>query len=240
MRRRARRTGRRRSSATTVLAGSSAGLPAAGGEPGKPHMRAYRLKLAGPGSGAGTQCRLGSGARMSSSAVPGAAPSGTVDSMSTAVTSFQFPRALPGLCSPTGPAEPHCPVLRHLAGRPAGGRGAVDRQRTQPRRHRPNVADQPPRGVARRADGCGGRAGGSAEPGWMPAAGKPGGRVAAARRRASAPAVPPSRRPEMSGRTAARLLLAAGAMLVVIAATVFTVAGWARVGPLGRCAILVA
>ncbi len=44
----------------------------------------------------------------------------------------------------------------------------------------------------------------------------------------------------MTGRTAARLVLAAGVMLVVIPAAVFTVADWARVGPLGRCAILVA
>jgi hypothetical protein len=46
------------------------------------------------------------------------------------------------------------------------------------------------------------------------------------------------RRPEMSGRTAARLLLGAGATLVVIAVTIFTVADWARIGPLGRSAIL--
>src|SRR6266568_2583092 len=45
-------------------------------------------------------------------------------------------------------------------------------------------------------------------------------------------------RPEVSGRTTARLLLAAGAALVVIAVIVFTVADWARIGPLGRCAIL--
>ncbi len=53
------------------------------------------------------------------------------------------------------------------------------------------------------------------------------------------PATPPVRRPEMSGRTAARLLLGAGAALVVIAVTIFTVAGWALIGPLGRSAILV-
>jgi hypothetical protein len=47
-------------------------------------------------------------------------------------------------------------------------------------------------------------------------------------------------RPEMSVRTAARLLLAAGAALVVIAVIVFTVANWARIGPLGRLGILLA
>ncbi len=47
-----------------------------------------------------------------------------------------------------------------------------------------------------------------------------------------------TRRPEMSGRTAARLLLGAGAALVVIAVTIFTVADWARIGPLGRSAFL--
>jgi hypothetical protein len=53
------------------------------------------------------------------------------------------------------------------------------------------------------------------------------------------PATPPvTRRPEMSGRTAARLLLGAGAALVVIAVTIFTVADWARIGPLGRSAFL--
>ena len=45
-------------------------------------------------------------------------------------------------------------------------------------------------------------------------------------------------RPELSGRTVARLLLAAGASLVVIAVVIFTIAGWSRIGPLGRCAIL--
>jgi hypothetical protein len=45
---------------------------------------------------------------------------------------------------------------------------------------------------------------------------------------------PPRHWPEVSGRTAARLLLAAGAALVAIAATIFTVAGWSRIGPLGR------
>ena len=55
---------------------------------------------------------------------------------------------------------------------------------------------------------------------------------------ASAPAVSPARLAEVSVRTTARLLLAAGVLLVVIAATVFTVADWARVGPLGRCVIL--
>ena len=44
----------------------------------------------------------------------------------------------------------------------------------------------------------------------------------------------------MSGRTAARLLLGAGAAMVAIAVTIFTVAGWSRIGPLGRCAILLA
>src|SRR5262249_52575816 len=60
--------------------------------------------------------------------------------------------------------------------------------------------------------------------------------VAAAADVTAAPSTP--RRPEMSGRTAARLLLAAGAALVVIAATIFTIADWARIGPLGRSAIL--
>ncbi len=50
----------------------------------------------------------------------------------------------------------------------------------------------------------------------------------------------PRQRPEMSGRTAARLLLGAGAAMVAIAVTIFTVAGWSRIGPLGRCAILLA
>jgi Predicted membrane protein (DUF2157) len=49
-----------------------------------------------------------------------------------------------------------------------------------------------------------------------------------------------SRSPELSGRTAARLLLGVGAVLVVIAATIFTVAGWREIGPLGRSAILLA
>jgi hypothetical protein len=51
---------------------------------------------------------------------------------------------------------------------------------------------------------------------------------------------PARQRPEVSGRTVARVLVAAGAALVVIAATVFTVADWGRVGPLARCAILLA
>src|SRR5215467_7340307 len=50
----------------------------------------------------------------------------------------------------------------------------------------------------------------------------------------------PRPRPEISMRTAARLLLAAGAALVVIAVIVFTVANWARIGPLGRFGILLA
>ena len=62
-------------------------------------------------------------------------------------------------------------------------------------------------------------------------------RVAPAADEAGAPMAP--RRPEMSGRTAARLLLAAGAALVVIAVTIFTIADWAKIGPLGRSAILV-
>ena len=45
---------------------------------------------------------------------------------------------------------------------------------------------------------------------------------------------------ELSGRTVGRLLLAAGAVLVVIASAVFTVANWSSLGPLGRCAILLA
>ncbi len=49
-----------------------------------------------------------------------------------------------------------------------------------------------------------------------------------------------SMQPEVSARVAARLLLAAGATLVVIAVIVFTVADWARIGPLGRCGILLA
>ncbi|MGN6679954.1 MAG: SCO7613 C-terminal domain-containing membrane protein, partial [Streptosporangiaceae bacterium] len=49
-----------------------------------------------------------------------------------------------------------------------------------------------------------------------------------------------SGRHEISGRTAARLLLAAGAVLVAIAITIFTAADWSRIGPLGRCAILLA
>ncbi len=56
---------------------------------------------------------------------------------------------------------------------------------------------------------------------------------------AAAPAVR-RQRPEISGRAAARLLLGAGAALVAIAITIFTVAGWSRIGPLGRCAILLA
>ena len=58
--------------------------------------------------------------------------------------------------------------------------------------------------------------------------------------RAGAVPAPAARqtRPEISGRTAARLLLAAGASLVVIAVVIFTIAGWSRIGPLGRCAIL--
>src|SRR5262249_3614187 len=51
---------------------------------------------------------------------------------------------------------------------------------------------------------------------------------------------PVTRRPEVSARTAARLLLAAGATLVVIAVTIFTIADWSRIGPLGRCGILLA
>src|SRR5262249_7185528 len=50
----------------------------------------------------------------------------------------------------------------------------------------------------------------------------------------------PRRAPELSTRTAARLLLAAGAAVVVIAVIVFTVADWARIGPFGRCGILLA
>ena len=50
----------------------------------------------------------------------------------------------------------------------------------------------------------------------------------------------PSQRAEISGRTAARLLLVAGAALVAVAITIFTVASWSRIGPLGRCAILLA
>jgi len=47
-------------------------------------------------------------------------------------------------------------------------------------------------------------------------------------------------RPELSRRTAGGLLLAAGAVLVMIAAAAFTVASWSTIGPLGRCAILLA
>ncbi len=66
----------------------------------------------------------------------------------------------------------------------------------------------------------------SVVPGMLPAQAEP---VAAERRV-----------PEITGRTAARLLVAAGAVLVVIAATAFTVADWGQVGPLARCAILLA
>jgi hypothetical protein len=47
-------------------------------------------------------------------------------------------------------------------------------------------------------------------------------------------------RHELSRRTVGRLLLAAGAVLVVIAISAFTVASWSSIGPLGRCAILLA
>jgi hypothetical protein len=43
---------------------------------------------------------------------------------------------------------------------------------------------------------------------------------------------------ELSGRAVGRLLLVAGAVLVLIATTVFTVANWSSIGPLGRCGIL--
>src|SRR6266704_1684703 len=68
-----------------------------------------------------------------------------------------------------------------------------------------------------------------------PAARQAGGQAAASARTVAGRA---GGRPEVSGRTTARLLLAAGAALVVIAVIVFTVADWARIGPLGRCAIL--
>lgn len=51
---------------------------------------------------------------------------------------------------------------------------------------------------------------------------------------------PRAARPEISGQNAARLLLAAGAALVVIAATIFTIAGWSRLGETGRAGILTA
>src|SRR5215469_4056041 len=47
-------------------------------------------------------------------------------------------------------------------------------------------------------------------------------------------------RHELSGRTVGRLLLATGAVLVVIATTVFAVANWSSIGPLGRSTILLA
>jgi hypothetical protein len=56
----------------------------------------------------------------------------------------------------------------------------------------------------------------------------------------AAPPAPGPARPELTGRAVARLLLAVGAGLVVIAATAFTIASWAVVGPLGRLAILLA
>ena len=79
----------------------------------------------------------------------------------------------------------------------------------------------------------------AAGPGPGPGAGGRPRAEAAGAAQAATPASPVPR-PEVSARTAARLLLAGGVMLVVISATAFTVADWASVGPLGRCAILLA
>src|SRR5262252_4395143 len=81
-----------------------------------------------------------------------------------------------------------------------------------------------------------------AEFSWRPAAPEP------ERAAAAWPAGPPGpalrsagqRRPELTARAVARLLLVVGAGLVVIAATAFTVANWAAVGPAGRLGILLA
>jgi hypothetical protein len=158
---------------------------------------------------------------------------GNVDGMHTAVSS---PRPLdahcPGCCSPAGPAEPYC---RHCGIWLAGPHVAelrwidcelrrVDAARTWLISRRAVLLDELIR-LASQAPAS--TSAGSTGP--VPSAGRPGAVPRPGARAA---------RPEMSGRTTARLLLAAGASLVVIAVVIFTIAGWSRIGPLDRCAIL--
>src|SRR5258707_11762696 len=143
----------------------------------------------------------------------------------------------PECSSPAGPDEPYCRCCGIWLAGPqagelrwiAGGLRRVDEARTWLIRRRAVLLGELaglPRHVP--APGCA-RAAGEAE---AQVSQPPEVSV-------REPATPPVRRPEMSGRTAARLLLGAGAALVVIAVTIFTVAGWALIGPLGRSAILV-
>src|SRR5258708_988683 len=158
--------------------------------------------------------------------------------MRTAVSSPGTPGAhCPGCSSPASPGEPHCrscgiwlagPQAAELRWIAAELR-RVDEVRTWLIRRRAVLLGElamlprqvPAAGFATAAE--------EAEARGEQAPGVP----------AREPATPPvARRPEMSGRTAARLLLGAGAALVVIAVTIFTVADWARIGPLGRSAFL--
>src|SRR5258707_93924 len=143
----------------------------------------------------------------------------------------------PECAGPAGPDEPYCRYCGiGLAGPQAGelrwiagGLRRVDEARTWLIRRRA-VWLAELAGLPRHVPAPGGaRAAGEAEAQVSQPPGVSG----------RGPATPPVRRPEMSGRTAARLLLGAGAAHVVIAVTIFTVAGWALIGPLGRSAILV-
>src|ERR1022692_1535671 len=184
--------------------------------------------------------------------------------MRTAVTSYRGPATrCPGCCSPAGSAEPYCQCCGiWLAGPQAaevrwidGELGRVDAARTGLISRRAALLDElmmrrggaagggdPGAGRTLRDKASAGQAGGQDGSGLDAArqasrghgeCGRAGGVPAPA----NSPAIS-SLVHEVTGRTAARLLLAAGVMLVVIAAIVFTVADWARVGPLGRCAIL--
>jgi hypothetical protein len=156
----------------------------------------------------------------------------------------------PGCLSPNTPGSPHCRACGIWLAGPQfveltwinAELTRVDVARTQLISRRAALLDELTR-LARQkqATAAHGRpAAGQAAPGEA-AAGR--GRQAAgqsAAGREQAAAAERARRHEISGRAAALFLLAAGAILVAIAVTIFTVADWGRIGPLGRCAILLA
>ena len=171
----------------------------------------------------------------------------------------QVPAHCPGCWSPAAPGTPFCPACGFwLAGPQAAELHGIELelQRVEAARTwlirrraillgeltagRPGPAAprdaRDPR--APRAPGVRPGAPGDAEPGTAPgAAPQPARRAGAGSASAAGSQTP---RPEISGPNAARLLLAAGAALVVIAATIFTIAGWSRLGEPGRAGILTA
>ncbi len=155
-------------------------------------------------------------------------PCGTVDRMRT---SLETGTHCPGCCSPLRPAEPYCRCCGiWLAGPQIAELRWIDGELRRADAARTRL-------VSRRAVLLGQLSATrrQAEDSARTAARQAGGQAAASARTVAGRA---GGRPEVSGRTTARLLLAAGAALVVIAVIVFTVADWARIGPLGRCAIL--